>query len=386
MLSSSYKSAARKALAVCRAVADGDFEARILNITETGDAGELLHAINLLIDRTDAYMRESKACLDYVSRNQYFRLIERKGMVGAFGDASDTINAATMVIKKRSDDFSQIASRFEDHMKNVVESVSTSVGELQSVSEAVNKSSSSANEQSTAVAAGAEQASTNMQNVSASTEELSSAIEEINRQVVQSSGLTSDTVLKSRQMSDQITQLAEASQRIGQVLKLINDVTDQTNLLALNATIEAARAGDAGKGFSVVAQEVKALASQTTKATEDIAAQIVAVQKATSDAVEANTVIGQSIAKANEVSTAIAAAVEEQSAATREIARNVEEAAVGTTEVSASINQVRTATRDTESAVSQVVHASTQLAKQEKVLANLRVEMRDFLVELRKTG
>ena len=124
--------------------------------------------------------------------------------------------------------------------------------------------------------------------------------------------------------------LADAALKIGEVVKLINDIAGQTNLLALNATIEAARAGEAGKGFAVVASEVKSLATQTAKATEDIGTQIAGIQNATQEAVAAIKGIGGTIASISEIATAIAAAVEEQGAATQEIARNVQQAAKGT--------------------------------------------------------
>jgi len=386
MIGSRTSKAISKARAVCEAVSAGDFEVRILDITEKGDLGELMHAINLLIDWTDAYMRESKATLEYVARNQHFRLIAEMGMVGAFKESSKTINRATWFIRDRNDDFAKIANRFEVQMKEVVESVSTAVNELQTVSETVNQSSNAANEQSTSVAAGAEEASANMQGVAGATEELTCAIREINRQVAQSVDITSGAVKKSLSMSEQIGGLTEASQKIGNVIELISSIADQTNLLALNATIEAARAGEAGKGFAVVAQEVKSLASQTAKATEDTGVQIASIQEATRQAVTANQEISETIGQVNNISTTIAAAVEQQSAATQEIARNVEQAATGTTEVSSSICLVRDATNETQQAAMKVIGASEGLLKQEQVLQHLREEMHGFLEEIRKVG
>src|SRR5581483_6402434 len=137
--------------------------------------------------------------------------------------------------------------------------------------------------------------------------------------------------------NEQIQGLAEAAQRIGDVVKLITDIAGQTNLLALNATIEAARAGDAGKGFAVVASEVKSLANQTAKATEEIAAKIAEMQTATQESVGAVQGISQTIGRINEIATTIASAVGEQGAATKEIARNVQQASAGTNEVSSNI-------------------------------------------------
>ena len=152
------------------------------------------------------------------------------------------------------------------------------------------------------------------------------SIAEIGRQVAESTQIAGRAVHEAERDQRQGAGLAEAAQKIGDVVKLINDIAGQTNLLALNATIEAARAGEAGKGFAVVASEVKSLASQTAKATEEIASQIKSIQAATGDSVEAIKAIGDTIGRINEIATTIASAVEEQGAATQEIARNVQQA------------------------------------------------------------
>ncbi len=386
MFSALSKGSLRKAISVCKAVAAGDFEARISNITEVGEAAELMHAINLMIDRTDAYLRESKACLDYVSRNQHFRRIEEKGMLGSFAQASASINSATEAIRDRHDNFRELAENFEARLQEIVDAVSSSTATLEGVAEDVSKASSQASEQSLAVAAGAEEASGNMQNVSAATEELTGSIGEINRQVMSAADVASSAVAKSETMSQQINSLADVSSRIGDVVKMINDIAAQTNLLALNATIEAARAGEAGRGFAIVAQEVKILASQTAGATEEIGAQIAGLQQATSDAVFANREISEAIVKVSEISTAIASAVEEQSAATGEIARNVEEAASGTANVTYGISQVSEATQSTQTVAAKVLDASSKLSEQEGELHRIREEMKTFLLQATKVG
>lgn len=386
MITGSDKSAIQKALQVCIAASQGDFEARILNISEKGDMGELMHAINLLIDRSDAYIRESKACLDYVCRNQYYRLIAENGMTGAFADAAQTINTATYKIKQETERFEEIASDFEDKMKTVVESVSTATHDLQSVTDNVDKSSNAANDQSLAAAAGAEQAATNMNGVASATEQLTNAIGEINRQVVQSAEIATQAVGKAENMNDQVLSLAGTSEKISEVVRLINDIAGQTNLLALNATIESARAGEAGKGFAVVASEVKALAAQTEKATDEIVAQVNGIQNATDQAVTANGEISETIIQIQQNSTSIASAVEEQSAATREIARNVEQAALGTEDVSKNIANVQKCTEESKAAATQVHSSAEQLTRQKDILEGLRTDMTAFIAELKKTG
>jgi methyl-accepting chemotaxis protein len=174
--------------------------------------------------------------------------------------------------------------------------------------------------------------------------------------------------------------LSDAAQKIGQVVQLIQDIASQTNLLALNATIEAARAGDAGKGFAVVASEVKSLATQTAKATEEIAGQIAAIQGATGQAVSAMKSIDGTIGEISEISTAIAAAMEEQGAATSEITRNTQEAARGTQDVSANIGGVMQAASETGAAAAQVLGSSSELGKQAETL---RSEVDDFLAKIR---
>jgi len=174
--------------------------------------------------------------------------------------------------------------------------------------------------------------------------------------------------------------LSAAAQKIGDVVKLISDIASQTNLLALNATIEAARAGEAGKGFAVVASEVKGLANQTAKATEEISAQVAAMQGATSEAVTAIQGIGGTIGTINEIATTIAAAVEEQGAATQEIARNVQGAAEGTHQVSANIVGVNQAAAETGAAADQVLTSAEELGRQAETL---RADIDSFLAEIR---
>ena len=209
---------------------------------------------------------------------------------------------------------------------------------------------------------------------------MSSSISEISRQVGQSTTITKQAVAAAQHTDQQVQSLASAAQKIGDVVKLINDIAGQTNLLALNATIEAARAGEAGKGFAVVASEVKSLATQTAKATDEIASQINAIQEATKDSVESIKHIGKVIGEINEISTTIAAAVEEQGAATQEIARNVQQAAKGTEEVSANISGVTQASQETGNAANLVLNASSELAQQSETL---RTEVDKFLGQIR---
>jgi methyl-accepting chemotaxis protein len=234
----------------------------------------------------------------------------------------------------------ETANSFESEVAGVVRSVGQAAGGLQTTAHAMRDLASQVSGQAADVAVAADGASANVEAVAAAAEELGASINEISRQVAHSSQAAGEAVRQVEHNRATITRLSEVAQRIGEVVTLINDIASQTNLLALNATIEAARAGDAGKGFAVVANEVKSLANQTSRATEEISAQVLAVQDTTRDAVDAIGQVSRSIENIHQISAQIAAAVEEQSAATREITRSVQQAADGTGSVSAGIAQV----------------------------------------------
>ena len=256
------------------------------------------------------------------------------------------------------------ADAFEQDVTGVLKVVSSAAGELEATARTMAATAEETLRQSTAVASAAEHASANVETVAAATEELTASIQEISRQVSQSTQIASAAVDEARRTNTMVQGLTEAAGKIGEVVKLINDIASQTNLLALNATIEASRAGEAGKGFAVVAGEVKNLANQTGRATDEITAQITAVQSATRDAVTAIQGIGQTIGQISEIASAIAAAVEEQGAATQEIARNVQEAAEGTGTVTRNISLVTSAASETGSAAREVLTASSELSRQ----------------------
>ncbi|MGO8915066.1 MAG: methyl-accepting chemotaxis protein [Stellaceae bacterium] len=272
--------------------------------------------------------------------------------------------------EQRRADLLSLAEGFEASVKSVVDAVSGAAGEMQAAAAGMAKTADHSSEQAAAVAAASTEASANVQTVATAAEELSISTAEIGRQVSESAEVAARAVAETQRTDEQVQGLAEAARRIGDVVSLINDIASQTNLLALNATIEAARAGEAGKGFAVVASEVKALATQTAKATEDIAAQIGEIQGATRDAVSAIAEITKTIGRISEIATSVASAVEEQSATTREIARNVQQAAQGTHGVSANIAGVTQAVSETGGAAQTVLGSAAALAGEARKLSD----------------
>jgi methyl-accepting chemotaxis protein len=255
----------------------------------------------------------------------------------------------------------QMADRFETDVKSVVGAVAQATTDMQRVAGEITASVSGTSERAAAASNASGEASASVGTVATATEELASSVAEIGRQVTFSSGIADKAVAKASQTTEMVGSLAAAAEKIGDVLKLIGAIASQTNLLALNATIEAARAGDAGRGFAVVASEVKELASQTAKATEDIAGQVEAIQSATADCVLAIGDISDTIREISGVATTIASAVEEQGSATREIARSVQQAAAGTSEVSRNVAGASQAADQSRALADNVMIASGEL-------------------------
>ncbi|HZB93574.1 MAG TPA: methyl-accepting chemotaxis protein [Stellaceae bacterium] len=256
-----------------------------------------------------------------------------------------------------------LTATFEQKVGALVQALSQEAGQMRSTAQSMSTNAEQTNRSAVSVASSAEQASTNVQTVATATEELSASIHEIGSRVAHSTKVADKAVAEASRSNKTMELLADRTRSIGEVVKLIADIASQTNLLALNATIEAARAGDAGKGFAVVATEVKTLATQTAKATEDIAHQIAQVQEVTKDAVQAIRGISDTIGEMSGIATTIASAVEEQGTATQEIARNVQQAAQGTHEVTSAMGEVKQAATFTGDAAAQVLGAAQELAQ-----------------------
>lgn len=332
---------------VMTSLSNNDLEVEITGEDRTDEIGEMASAVSIF--KEHAIAREEME-------------VERKVQ----GEARAT----------RAENIRSMIDQFDSQVSSTLGNAGATAVEMENAANVMFSTANETNEQSSAASSASQEASVNVQTVAAAAEELSTSIQEIARQVSDASSTSHGAVEEASRATREVRELAEASQRIGEVVNLINDIASQTNLLALNATIEAARAGEAGKGFAVVASEVKNLATQTASATEEIAGQITAIQEATTSAVDVIQGVSDTINNINEISTAIAAAVEEQGAATGEISRNVQEAARGTDEVSRNVGLVNNGAERTGDSADRVLNASKELSGQ---AVSLRDDITAFL-------
>ncbi len=273
-----------------------------------------------------------------------------------------------------------LADGFERSVGGIAGDLAEAVSALQDASDTMRVAVAGTSERSTSVAGTARQTAGNVDTVAAAAEELGATVREIGRQVEQATGLSSTAVGEARRAEQTMTDLATAATRIGDVVGIVSTIAGQTNLLALNATIEAARAGDAGRGFAVVAAEVKELATQTSRATEEIGRQVAAIQTVTGDAVTAIREVASQIEAMNAVSTGIAAAVDQQGATTQDIVRSMSEASAGTGMMTADIAEVARVADDAGQAAASVAQASDTLAARAE---QLRAQVAQFLGHIR---
>jgi methyl-accepting chemotaxis protein len=293
-------------------------------------------------------------------------------------EAQDAQNRASSAARRT--ELIRFADDFEAAVGAIVSNVSASAVQLEQAAGTLTRTADTTQALSSRVAGASEEASSNMQSVATATEELSASVDEIGRRVRESNQIAEAAVLQAQQTDGRIGKLSRAAQEIGDVVKLITAIAEQTNLLALNATIEAARAGEAGRGFAVVASEVKSLASQTAKATDEISSHILGMQGATQESVAAIKEIGGTIGQISSIASTIASAVEQQSTATQEISRSVQSVAQGTHEAAANIMQVNRGATETGSASEEVLNSAKTLSTES---TRLREELDRFMANIR---
>ena len=334
-------------------LAQGNFEVKLSGVGRKDEVGQIADAVELF---------------------------KTKAIEKAERDARERASLDEIATQRRREDMHRMAGDFEGAVGQIIEVVSSAATELEQSASILSRTAISTQDLSSMVADASDVASGNVHSVASATEEMASSVSEIGRQVQESNAIAMNAVEDARRTNDRVKELSEAAGKIGDVVGLISDIAAQTNLLALNATIEAARAGDAGRGFAVVASEVKALAEQTSKATEEIAKQIGGIQAATNESVTAIQQISGTIKRISDISAAIAASVDQQGTATQEIARNVQQAAAGTSEVAARIGEVLSGAKETGASSGRVLSAAQALTGES---SKLKFEVGKFLHTVR---
>lgn len=274
----------------------------------------------------------------------------------------------------------RISANFEREVGDVMSGVASAATQLQGTASTMAAAAEQSSRQIDEVSRAMEDASSGVTAAAAASDEFAMSIGEISRQAAQSAGLARKATGSTQQADATISALSKSAEQVGEIVQLIQSIAQRTNLLALNASIEAARGGEAGRGFAVVASEVKELASQTSKATEEVAEQIRAMQSSTNASVSALRSIGSQVQELEATAVSIASAVDQQSVAGQELARNIDMAARGTGEVSANVSQVRETVVTTGTAASEVLSSATELERQ---AATLRSQVDGLLRQVR---
>jgi methyl-accepting chemotaxis protein len=360
--------------------------ARIGVMLALGLAGCVALACGLVTIATTATpIRRLTDAMASLSRREFLTEIpetQRRDEIGAMADAVEIFKVGLLEADrlaavqkeeeaqktKRVARIDALASDFESQSFEALAKFSAAATQLDETSHAMSDLAKDTVVQTGSAASAVEGMNANMRNMGAAAHEMTGSISGIAQQIGHAKKIADRAAEDIQSTQETVAGLTQATQKIGEIVTLIQAIAGQTNLLALNATIEAARAGEVGKGFAVVASEVKALAKQTANATEEISAQIAAVQDVSGHTSRSITKIDATIEELNRISTQIASAMEQQSVSTTGICQNVDQASAGAQEMAGTMTLVTRAADQSGKCATQVLQAASDLASRSRAL------------------
>lgn len=367
----------RRAADVCEQAARGNLEMRLLHVDATGDLARMIHSINGLLDYTDAFVRESRAALNAAAHGKFFRRVLLRGLTGSLRHAARVINDASAEMERKSLAIEHadtkrlaLADEFEHSVKDVTQTVATAAARVQAVSEQLAETAQQTAEQATSALEDSRLTANNVGQMSHSADELFSGVSRIDQDLDASAAVVQQAVQEASDAHDIVKGLAQSSSNIDTVVQTISAIAKQTDLLALNAAIEAARAGDAGRGFAIVASEVRKLAEQTRSATDHAKREISRVQTATQTAVAIIDKFGETVRRIDSVSESISQVVRQQSSAMGLISNNIGEAATRTDSVAQNIGRAAAAAESTQHNMVELTDSAGELTTQSEQLSH----------------